>query len=60
MPGLTESFASVEQQEQFLRHASLTGEDPADNPLKEQASAHIEKVIDKELDPDASCRGKTP
>ena len=47
MPGPTERFASVEQQEQFLRRTSLPGEEPTDD-LPE---AHIEEVIDKDLDP---------
>jgi len=50
-PGLTDRFASVEQQEQFLRHTSLTSEDLNDNHPKEQASAHIEEAINKDLDP---------
>ena len=47
MPGLTEQFTSVEQQEQFLLCASLTGEELTDD-LPE---AHIEEVIDTDLDP---------
>ena len=47
MPGPTEQFASVEQQEQFLWRTLLTGEDPTDGLPK----VHIEEVIDKDLDP---------
>ena len=47
MPGPTEQFASVEQQEQFLQHTSFTGKDPTDG-LPE---AHFEEVIDKNQDP---------
>jgi len=51
MPIPTNRFASVEQQEQFLQCASLTGEGPTDELPEERASAHIKEVIDKELNP---------
>jgi len=56
MPGPTERFASVEQQEQFLRRALLTGKEPTDD-LPE---AHIEEVIDKDLDPPDSSGPDEP
>ena len=40
MPGPTERFASVEQQEQFLRHTSLTGEEPTDD-VKSRSVLHL-------------------
>jgi len=55
-PGPTERFTSVEQQEQFLRHASLTGKESTDD-LPE---AHIEGVIDKDLDPPDGSRPDEP
>jgi len=60
MLGLTERFASVEQQEQFLQCTSLTGKDPTDNHPKERTSAHIEEVIDKDLDPPDDSRPDEP
>ena len=50
-PEPTDRFASVEQQEQFLWRASLSSEDTNDNPSKERPSAHIEEIIEKDLDP---------
>jgi len=60
MPGPTKRFASVEQQEQFLRHALLTGKDLTNNHPEEQMSAHI-KEVDKDLNPlDNSGPDKPP
>ena len=55
MPGLTEQFASVEQQEQFLQCASLSGEDLTDCLPEE---ARIEEVIDKDLGPPDKGKGR--
>ena len=51
MPGLTDRFASVEQQKQFLWCPSLTGKGMTDSHPEEWTSAHIEEVINGDLNP---------